>query len=84
MGGRKNALYRLVGLLYFVLIGWAVAALGVIAGLVYMVVDVVLQLIYGGDGLGSSGDILARLYNWPVDQLRYIYIGEPESFPMKP
>lgn len=82
MTKRMQAVYRLLALVYFALIGWLVAALGVFAGAVFMVIDVILQLVTGGEGL-SPDNLLGRLYDWPVQQLRYIYLGKG-GFPLTP
>jgi len=84
---RMDAIWRVLGLVYFVTIGAVVLTIGLIAGLVWMVADVVTQLLLNRQGLPQPnnpvGAFLGRLYNWPLDQLNYVVLGEG-SFPFLP
>lgn len=83
---RSTALYQLLGLVYAVTIYPFVLAIGLIGGLVGMVVDVVMGLLFNrGLDRGDSTitDWAMRLFMWPIDQLKWIVTGSG-SFPFLP
>lgn len=78
MSARSEAVWRLLGLVYLVTIFPLVALIGSVAALVYMLVDVVLQLLTGGEGLTTGSgraSWLSRLYEWGIAQAEYIFFG---------
>lgn len=84
---RSTGIYQLIGLVFLVTIYPFVALIGLIGGLVYMVVDVLLKLIFDS---GASSNTAAgvpsfgqRLFMWPIDQIKWIATGDG-SFPWLP
>lgn len=85
-GPRSTATFQLLGLVYLVTIYPFVALVGLAGGLLFMVTDVTLKLIRGqGASANSSAETkwAMRLFNWPIDQLRWIATGNG-SFPALP
>lgn len=88
---RGDAIYRLA---YLLLVSWwllpVLAFVALVAALVWMVIDVFGQLIFGsetwspGGGMGMQfKDILERLAYWPVDQAEWMVFGS-RDFPWLP
>lgn len=86
---RGNAVYRIV---FILAISWWLLPLlftvTVIAALVWMVVDVTITLVSGGDGLSAGGGMsptgLTRgLVYWPVRMGEWAVFGTPD-FPWTP
>lgn len=78
---RMQAIYRLLGLVWLALVTPILLAVGAVAGFIFMVVDVLWQLLTGNQGLmASSGSgassWLVRLYEWPLAQAEYIFLGK--------
>jgi len=86
--GRLDAIFRIVLAIVFTVTIWPfVVAVGLIGGLVFAVVDLVLQLIYGGRGATGGGIVTGwgqRLFWWPIDQLTYIIGVSDKGFPVLP
>lgn len=85
---RSRAGYRLLGLVYLVTLYPFVLAIGLLGGLIFMIGDLVVGL-FKNEGLSASSGrgfagIAARLYRWPLDQLGYVLVGEPETFRFLP
>lgn len=81
-----EAVWRLLGLLYLVTIWPIVMTVGGLAALVWMVIDVVLQLVTGGSGLSGGSGIMAwprRLYEYGYDQAVWVLFGSGD-FPVVP
>lgn len=86
---RSNGLYRII--LGFIIVSTAgvyplaLIAIGVIAAVIYHVVDVVLQVLFNSNGLSDSGPwgFLRDLYKWPLAQLSWFFFGGRE-FPWLP
>lgn len=76
-----QAVWRLVGLVYLFTIGWILLSIASAAAFIYMVIDVILQLVTGGSGL--SGGWLARIYDWGIGQVQWVFLGRG-SFPWTP
>lgn len=78
MGKRRDALLRVWTLLYQATVGYLAAlVIGVIA-LVWMVVDVIWQLIFGSDGLSSSSMLAMQVsdsFEWAAGQTVYAVTG---------
>lgn len=87
MGARMDAVWRVLGLVYLMTIGWLVLTIAGIAGLVWMIVDVLWQLIFGSEGppQRSSGAtrFLKRLWEWGHGQLEWVLFGKG-TFPWLP
>jgi len=87
MSARTDALWRILGLVYFSAIGWIVLAIASIAAFLWMLVDVTFQLIFGRDGPpGESSPttrFLGRLWEWGRGQVDYVLFGKGE-FPFLP
>jgi len=86
--GRMQAAYRILGLLYFVTIGWIVMSIAGVAAGLWMVIDVIAELLTGGEGWSPSSDsglggFLHRLYRWGLDQFQYVAFGKG-TFPLLP
>lgn len=86
---RLDAIFRLLlALLYTWTIWQIVSAIGIIAGLLFFLVDFFIQLITGGGGYSSTGGSgtfsmwAYRLFLWPLGQFTYIILGG--TFPVLP
>lgn len=87
--GRIDALVRLLLLIYVFTIYPIVVAIGLIAGLLWMIIDVLAQLWHGDerytlfnrDGILLGG--LLALFRWWMVQLEYI-VGLRTHFPVLP
>lgn len=83
---RLDGIYRLGGLAVLFTIVPTLLTIGVIAGLIWMAVDIVLQLVTNGQGWsrqGGAAGVLKRLYMWPLDMAEWVVFGEG-SFPWLP
>lgn len=87
MGNRTEAVWRVLGLVYFVVIGWIVLTIAGIAAIIWMVVDVLMQLVTGREGWSGStsgaGGFLKRIWDWGHGQLNWVLFGSGE-FPILP
>jgi len=87
MGARKDALYRLLGLVYLVTIGWIVISIASIAALLWMGIDVTFQLLLGREGppnqTSATTRFLKRLWEWGRGQMDYVLFGKGQ-FPFLP
>lgn len=81
---RSQSVYRLIGLVYIVTIWPIVATVGAIGGLVALLLDVLMGLLFDGDADGMLSDFGTRLFWWPVDQLTWVFVGKPDSFQWLP
>lgn len=83
---RLDALLRIVLAILYTTTLWPIVALiGGIGGLVFAVLDWILQLLRGDDGLSESGTLGMwgmRLFLWPIGQATYIILGG--EFPILP
>lgn len=84
---RVDALWRIVGLIYFLTIGWIVLTIAAIAGLLWMVTDIIWQLVVGSEGppgrSSAAMRFLRRLWDWGHEQLMYVLFGKG-TFPIFP
>jgi hypothetical protein len=86
---RVDAAFRiLLAALYSWTIYPFVWLIGAIGGFVYMGIDVLIQLWKGNSGVSAYGGNATtawgkRLFNWPIDQGKYI-VGTRDSFPVLP
>lgn len=84
---RTEALWRLLGLAYFVTIGWVVLLVAGVAGVIWMAIDVTVQLLFGKEAMPQPGNMgtrfLKRLWEWGNGQMEYVLFGEG-SFPIFP
>jgi len=85
--GRTDALLRLILILYAIFIWPFVVLIGLAAGVLYYVVDILSQLWHGDRGAGPRGGRicpwLINIFVWPIYQLLYI-IGIGDEFPIFP
>lgn len=85
-GNRTDALFRILLLAIWTWTIWPIVlTIGLIGGVVFFVLDVILQLIRGDPGLmgGTISTWSQRLFAWPLGQLEYI-IGTEPQFPILP
>lgn len=88
---RADGLYRLLALLILIVTAFIpfaiIAAIGFVAGLIWMIVDVLMQIVTNDAGWGSSTGGLAmwlrRLWEWPRRIIAWIFLGRG-SFPWLP
>lgn len=88
---RADAIYRFLFLVVLVLGGAVVLAIlwaiGVLAGLIWMVVDVLWQAATNSAGWTSrsmgAAEWLQRLFYWPIDMLEWLFFGTGD-FPWLP
>lgn len=80
---RFEAVERVVALIaWIVLASWWMIPLAAIAALLWMIVDVVGQLLTGSETWerhpvqGGISDLLARLAWWPIDYLSFAVFGD--------
>lgn len=87
MGARTDALWRILGLVYLATIGWIVLTVAAVAGLLWMITDVIGQLITGDEFMPAQTSrptrFLKRLWDWGHDQMEYVLFGTG-SFPILP
>lgn len=84
---RSRAFWRVVALVVFVTVGWVISLVAFAAGLLFMLVDIILQFLFNSDGFSkgsTSGMWLVRLYEWQVSIIGYIVLGSPREFPWTP
>lgn len=81
---RSNAVYRIIGLVYVATIYPFVAGIGFIGGFVAMIIDVVMRLLTDDGYDGTIWDWGERLFMWPLNQLTYIVLNDPDSFQWTP
>lgn len=81
---RTTAIYRIVGVVYLMTIYPFVAGIGGIGGMVAMVLDVVMQLLTDSRYDGTLYEWGERLFMWPLNQLLYIVLNDPDSFQWLP
>lgn len=86
---RANGLYRLIFLVILAVGGIAVLGiiftLGVIAGVVFHVIDVLMRIILDksfSEG-GTIGSWTMALWRWPIDMLAWLFFGD-RPFPWTP
>lgn len=87
-GARENALWRLIGVIYAVTIYPFVVMIGAAAGALYFVLEIASGIVLGRrlsatDGGGIAG-VLTRLFRWPIKQIKWLVLGEPDRFPLWP
>lgn len=78
MSARKEALWRIVALLWQAVIGYVFAIIVGTIGAVWMLIDLVWQLVLGSDGLDSNSTVasyIARTLRWNVGQSLYSITG---------
>ena len=86
---RADALFRVALLLVWTWTIWPIVlTTGLVGGIVFMMIDVILQLIRGDTGYNASNSMLAmwtkRLFRYPFDQLWYIIGIKIDRFPVLP
>jgi len=78
MGKRTDALVRVWTLLYQSFIGYLLLSVVGIVALVWMIVDVIWQLIVGSDGLSAGSGLAMQVemaFDWSVNQTVYALTG---------
>lgn len=83
---RAQAFWRIVALVLYGSVGWILGTIAILAALLWMLVDVVLQLVLNSGGWSKGGrgsEWLERLYYWQIDILDWILFGSG-SFPWLP
>jgi len=78
MGMRVDALLRVVALLWVYTVGALIASVVGFIGLLWMLVDVVWQLITGSDGLSSTStpaNWVKGTFMWIAGQTNYALTG---------
>ena len=86
MGKRGDALWRIAALIDQAVLGYILAFIVGIVGLVWMVVDILWQLIAGSDGLSSSSTPamwVDRFFSWSYEQTVFAITGKG-SFQLLP
>lgn len=81
---RSSAIYRLVGVVYLVTIHPFVLIIGVVGGIVALVLDLVWGLLFDDGADGTLSDWGERLFYWPLNQLTWVIVGDPDSFQWLP
>lgn len=77
MGNRIDGLRRVVLLIPLFVIIYFLSALIALFLFVWFVIDIVWQILTGSDGLHPGG-WGSKLFAYPVDNTRYILLGEGE------
>lgn len=84
---RSQGVYRVAAFIVYALIGWVIAAVALIAAMLFAIVDLLVQLILNDEGWTRTGSgaagLLVALYQWNLDILDYIFFGS-RSFPWTP
>lgn len=88
---RADAVYRILFVIVLALGGIVVLgllwALGLLAGVIWMLVDLLIQLARNREGWSAdrmgAGTFLERLFYWPVDMLEWLIFGTG-TFPWLP
>lgn len=88
---RADAIYRLAFLVILALGGAVVLGiiwgLALVAGTLWFIVDVAIQLIWNREGWspgqGGAAMWLERFFYWPIDMLEWLTFGK-ERFPWLP
>jgi hypothetical protein len=78
MGMRMDALWRVFQLIWVALIGYVLGAIFGVIGIVFMIIDVIWQMILGTEGLdpnGSVGSWLRGYIKWTERQTVYAITG---------
>lgn len=85
---RLDAVFRVLLLIYLFTIFPIVLLIGLIAGIIFMVIDVLLQLIRGDEGYNRFDNTLTNwlqsIFFWPLEQLKYIIGTDTTGFPILP
>lgn len=81
---RSQSLYRLIGLVYIVTIWPIVATVGMAGGLVALLLDVLMGLLFDSDADGMLSRLGERLLYWPLNQLTWVFVHDPDSFQWLP
>lgn len=80
-GMRMDALVRVFALLWAWVVGAILGSIAFFVGLVWMVIDVVWQLITGREGLDAGGMLaswLQGIVQWGAMQTNYALFGDGE------
>jgi len=87
MSARTDALWRILGLVYFATIGWVVLTIAALAGLLWMGTDIVGQIVFNREFMPTESSattrFFQRLWVWGRDQVTYVLFGRG-SFPIAP
>jgi len=78
MGQRKEALWRIVALLWQATVGYVLAVVIAIVGMLWMVVDIIWQLVTGRNDLSETStpaQWVSRTLEWNVGQSIYSITG---------
>ena len=78
MGKRVDALWRILALLYQGTIGYLALSIIALVALVWMIIDVIWQLIFGSDGLSAGSSIAMQVemaFDWNVGQTVFALTG---------
>lgn len=77
---RSESIYRLIGVVYLVTLWPLVALVGLLGGLVALLLDVIMGLLFDKGASGRLTEVGELLFNWPLDQLTWVVINEPSDF----
>jgi len=75
MGGRITAVKRILLILPAIIYTYGFAILLYLLFIPYAVLDVLVQLIIGGDGI-PGGSWVAGVFQWHIDNTKYLMVGE--------
>lgn len=86
--GRVDVLFRLILVVYAVTIWPFVLGIGAVAGVLYLIADLLAQLWHGDSGANQREGMLLgwlrSIFHWPFAQLFYIIGSRTEEFPILP
>lgn len=77
MAGRMTAVKRILLILPLILYTYVMAFIFYVIFIPYFILDVLVQLIAGGDGLPGNS-FLDAVYQWSASNTRYVLLGEAE------
>lgn len=77
---RSESIYRLIGVVYLVTLWPFVSIVGMLGGLVVILLDVIMGLLFNRTAGGRLRDVGKLLFNWPLDQLTWVVVNKPRDF----
>jgi hypothetical protein len=80
MAKRTEALWRIWAFIWSIVASF-IASIVMLVGFVWGVVDVLWQLVTGGDGLSASSrpaEFVADVLYWPIDLTVFAFTGDGE------
>lgn len=74
-----QAVERVWTVVWQLLVGWLISAAAMTVGFIWAILDVLWQLVAGGDGIGGPGsrvaDVVAESIRWHAGQWIFIMTG---------